>query len=122
MRATLMTLLVLASAPAFARADEKPNDDVKARIATYVESGTGVYYETANHDVKDGEFVRLFIVGQSVIPTSLGVEEGLEVAQERRGGRQGPLCHVAEGQCDRSEIGQQSDDNHQGGRGRWQGG
>jgi len=76
-------LSLLASLPTISRADDKPKDDTKARIGVYLENGkTGVFYsETA--DVKDGEFVKIYIVGRAVIPTSLGADEGLEIAQER---------------------------------------
>jgi hypothetical protein len=63
--------------------DEKPKDDVKVRIEKYLENGKpGVFY-SETHDTKEGDFLRLFVVGRSTISTALGADEGLEIAQER---------------------------------------
>ncbi|MEI7488205.1 MAG: hypothetical protein WCJ72_12490 [Chryseobacterium sp.] len=61
----------------------KNKEDLKSRISQYIETGIkGVFYDTEK-DVKNGNILRLFVVGTAVISTAIGVEEGLEIASEK---------------------------------------
>jgi hypothetical protein len=57
--------------------------DLKARTEKYMELALPGVFLSDEKDVKDGQVVRLFVVGISTISTTLGLEEGLEIAMER---------------------------------------
>lgn len=84
MRMIIAPLVVLAVATlGFADDKAAAKEEMKARIAAYLDAAKpGVYY-SEEKDTKNGEIIRVFVVGASVISTTLGVEEGLEIAQER---------------------------------------
>lgn len=84
MRSTMIVSVILVSITNCGQAADKPKpDDPNARIATYMTLlKSGVFYSDT-HDVKNGEFLRVYVVGRASIPTSLGVEEGISVAQDR---------------------------------------
>jgi len=85
-------LMMFATACTLKAADEdKAKKDeataAKEAIRTYIngllESGKSDVYFREEKDMKDGQIVRLFVVGTSPISTTLGLEEGIEIAQER---------------------------------------
>lgn len=79
------TVGVMALVTAVAYADDKADAkaEMKARVAAYIDAAKPGAYYSEEKDTKDGEIIRVFVVGSSVISTTLGVEEGLEIAQER---------------------------------------
>lgn len=57
--------------------------EVRARVEKYLAAATpGVFYSDEK-DTKDGQVERVFVVGVAAISTTLGVDEGLEIAKER---------------------------------------
>jgi hypothetical protein len=82
----VVATLVVFSGSSVSRDIPKPDpakDAMRLRIANYLEKcQAGVFY-SEEKDLADGRFTRLFIVGTSPISTSLGVEDGLELAREK---------------------------------------
>ena len=56
---------------------------LKARAAKYLESATPGVRVVDEQDLRDGRYVRVFVVGTATISTVLGPAEGLEIARER---------------------------------------
>ena len=85
----VIVLSLLLISPAHSEEPKEPakaaKEEMRARIAAYLENGkSGVFYSDEK-DVKDAKILRVFIVGTSTISTTLGAEEGLEIAEERAG-------------------------------------
>jgi hypothetical protein len=57
--------------------------ELKARAEKYLTVGTPGVQVDPEKDLKDGRYVRVFVVGTSPVSTVLGVEEGLAIAREK---------------------------------------
>lgn len=88
-----VAMLFLSAAVAVAEPPAKPakadpaaeaKAEIRARVEKYLAAATpGVFYSEEKDTGKDGQIVRVFVVGTSTISGVLGDEEGAEIARER---------------------------------------